>query len=278
MIECETGLLGKVYACVMGGYSLDLIMPDEPVGSNMVYENRLSAPSSDGWGMRQDQGWGLHRGNFAVIHCLGIQVKSEILDDQVGELNDLIDAWVDRFSQWAEILSDGPTGLIVAQGASIEWVDLPFAKSLRQHIFTQAKPLSETCWSTAVDCANREEEPPLARSFLLWGEKAFAMLNWRAAVVDAATACEVALRYAIDEYMAKNNIPVGVRRALLRKSRNLGALKLLAGDLGIDLPGDLEEAVNKPRNRVLHGGDETCRDEAQAALSAARILVDKYKC
>jgi HEPN domain-containing protein len=94
--------------------------------------------------------------------------------------------------------------------------------------------------------------------------------RYRAAVLDAATAAELALTRVLDEGLAPLQEPL--RRALIAQPPTLGRLCRLAGKI-VPLPQNLQDDLVKPRNGAMHRNEIPSSNEARVAVAVAKQIV-----
>jgi hypothetical protein len=96
--------------------------------------------------------------------------------------------------------------------------------------------------------------------------------QWRRAVIDAATAAEVAIISWLDSRL-KTAEP-DVKAALLDTPLTLGRLHRLYTKLGGELPGNFDKLVVAPRNHAAHRGMALTEEESAAAIETTSALLD----
>jgi hypothetical protein len=107
-----------------------------------------------------------------------------------------------------------------------------------------------------------------ARSLLNGGQN-------RRAVIDAATAAELAMTTLIDKYLATANTDEIVRTALLRRYSALEGRTALLRRLRSGLLSDqLQRDLIEPRNLATHGGHSLTDAQAQTAVDMAIDIVE----
>lgn len=94
----------------------------------------------------------------------------------------------------------------------------------------------------------------------------------RAAVLNCATAIEVALKKKVFTYLYDNNIPQPPEDYVLKQVDGFAKLIKLCKKLSINLTGlpNVQEAVINIRNRVIHGGYVPSNIESQVAYGTTR--------
>ena len=98
----------------------------------------------------------------------------------------------------------------------------------------------------------------------------------RLAVIDAATAAEVALITGLTDRLSAE-ASSQVVQALIDRTRMLGPRLDLGRDLGMALPDRIRPDLLDRRNAVVHRGTTATDTDAQAAITAAAKLVDEYE-
>jgi hypothetical protein len=97
----------------------------------------------------------------------------------------------------------------------------------------------------------------------------------RRAVIDAATAAELAMTTLIDNYLATSNTDEIVRTALVERYRALEGRATLLRRLCSGLLSDqLQRDLIQPRNRATHGGHSLTDAQAKTAVDMAIDIVE----
>jgi hypothetical protein len=105
--------------------------------------------------------------------------------------------------------------------------------------------------------------------------RAAVAANWRVAIIDAATATEVALTTGLVARLSTTLSSSDVKKKL-DSTRMLGPRIKLAKTLNMPLPARIDEDMKDPRNAVVHKGADMTRDYAKAAIEAAWAVVRQY--
>ena len=118
------------------------------------------------------------------------------------------------------------------------------------------------------------EEPGLAWTLLRDARSLSEVGQYRRAVIDAATAAEVAVSAILDTRLQGTDEQV--RKALLASNRMLGPKGKLLNKLGCPpLPSTFDEDLVKPRNDAVHKGEPPDGVQCRKAISMAVEVVDK---
>jgi hypothetical protein len=108
-----------------------------------------------------------------------------------------------------------------------------------------------------------------ARSLLNGGQT-------RRAVIDAATAAELAITRLIDNHLAAGNTDEIVKSALMKSYSALGGRAKLLRRLRPKLLSDqLDRDLVEPRNRAAHGADSLSDEQAHKAVAMATDIVEE---
>lgn len=106
--------------------------------------------------------------------------------------------------------------------------------------------------------------------------RAAATANWRAALIDAATATEVALTTGLTARISAETSS-RVAEALIDRTRMLGPRIDLAKDLDMALPARIHADLVERRNAVVHRGAGVTDSDAKAAIAVAWEIVHEYE-
>lgn len=124
------------------------------------------------------------------------------------------------------------------------------------------------------DCAALAATPPALAWRLLRDARALQNADQlRRAVIDAATAAELAATKRIDDLLANEADPK--RQEILRKAKTLGRKAKALEKVGEELPANFYIDLVDRRNDAVHEGIEVRYPEWEAALRAALALVER---
>ena len=122
--------------------------------------------------------------------------------------------------------------------------------------------------------ASRPEPPPLEWRLL---NSARVLRDNRRAVIDAATAAEVALAHAL--WTRLGEMPDDAIEATIRSANGLvGLLKLVEQIDGVAKPRwpQVRDKIAKPRDSCVHRGIKPTREEVHRAIKEAQRLLETY--
>jgi hypothetical protein len=131
-------------------------------------------------------------------------------------------------------------------------------------------------WEHALAHTHAGDQPPLAQVLLTTARRTAATGNARLAVIDAATAVEVALTAGLEDRLSGEASP-RVVQALIKGTRMLGPRLAPAKDLGMTLPDRIQADLVERRNTVIHQGTAVTGEDAQAAITVAGKVVEEYQ-
>ena len=136
-------------------------------------------------------------------------------------------------------------------------------------------PLELHDLEACVTATGNQDPPPAEWLFI---RDARLLLNAgqnRRAVIDAATAAELAMATLIDEYLATSNTDEIVRTALAKKYKSLENRSDLLKNMrsGLLSPQLRNDLIN-PRNAAAHVGELLTDEEAQKAVNMAISVVE----
>jgi len=120
-----------------------------------------------------------------------------------------------------------------------------------------------------------EEPPPVARRLLISAQRQSDLHDFRVAVIDAATASEIALTTFVSEYLVKQGLTSEDTETLLRGHQAINNRSKLATKFGFKLPSNFIENIATPRNKAVHAAHPLSEDEARAAIATAEGVVDQ---
>lgn len=126
-----------------------------------------------------------------------------------------------------------------------------------------------------IDHANRGDDPPSERILLRDSRVELREGHHRRAVLDAATAAEIALTSMLDDRLKE--LPQEVAELIRRPNRQLGPLVRTLQHLEIELPSSLQRDLAEVRNRVVHAGYQPSMAEARRTVELAGIIVEQSR-
>jgi len=209
----------------------------------------------------------------------------------VEGLNAAIRQWVSAMTEWIEVLS----GRII----SVERTSEPYPSNTEAHplrfdaptgsavgfarpptitvsVYSESSPVTLADWTAAATQVNAALPPPLAHVLLSAARAASYVGDLRRAVIDATTACEVALSGAIRSRLWTSMPPDALDQLVGRLSglmdlrdfhhRGLAQVRDVSRS-------QLDRDLAALRNCVAHAGYRPTAQEARAALDVAKRLV-----
>jgi hypothetical protein len=279
-IECHVLLPAPGPSWTSGG-DRDLKAPED-----QHEEGDPHCTDSKGW---PDAAWGyithdpgIDGTYIAAVSTIGLIPVSESVpwDNRLLDFDEAVGQWRHLLRDWLSVIAGGPTGFLdyLPVKGETRWADKGYTEEVWTYYFdNRQRPLcvSRWQWEHVLAHTHAGDQPPLARALLTTARRAAATGNPRLAVIDAATAAEVALTTGLtDRLSAETSSPVVVR-ALTDRTRMLGPRLGLARELGMALPDRINPDLVDRRNSVVHRGTTVTDTEAQAAITAAAELVDE---
>jgi hypothetical protein len=207
-------------------------------------------------------------------------------NDFVRELED----WWTRFTSWVSIRTSqdfvqlgGHPAILATKSWQVQtWTSDEDGQRSREDERgyirgnrIQTSPLELHDLQACVTATGNQEPPPAEWLFI---RDARSLLNGgdnRRAVIDAATAAELAMATLIEKYLATANTDELVKKALDARYRALEGRTQLLRDLRKGLLSNrLDEDLIKPRNRATHRGHSLTDKQAQTAVDMATGIVE----
>lgn len=115
--------------------------------------------------------------------------------------------------------------------------------------------------------------PPLAWTLLRDARALHDADQYRRAVIDAATAAELAATTLIDGLLAGTE--PATRKKLIKGHQTLGGKRTLLEKLGFKLPDTFKKDLVERRNAAVHEGTDISHSECEAAFRDALTIVEK---
>jgi hypothetical protein len=220
---------------------------------------------------------------IATVSAVGLIPVSEVIpwDGRLLDFDEAVGQWRHLLRDWLSVIAGGPTGFLdhLPVKGETQWADKGYTNEIWTYYFdNRQKPRCVTRWQWehALAHTHAGDQPPLAQVLLTTARRAAAAGNARLAVIDAATAVEVALTAGLEDHLS-GEASARVVRALIKGTRMLGPRLALAKDLGMPMPDRIQADLVERRNTVIHQGTAVTGDDAQAAITAAGKLVEQYQ-
>ncbi len=115
--------------------------------------------------------------------------------------------------------------------------------------------------------------PPVTHLFPSSTRQALHEQRARVAVLDAATAAEIALSTLLDQELHAS--PAAVSRLVRKQNRELGRLIEVLRALEVELLDNLKPDLAQIRNHAIHGAVEPTVEQARVAYGLAKELVER---
>jgi hypothetical protein len=220
-------------------------------------------------------------------HQVNRAIRSE-WDSYLLELEILnnIDTWWENVRTWLEIATNQRLAQVGHE--AIDWFN-PHTRTSIWAVDDSGDRQQSTVGGTVIrgpervlgvtveilrDClALATTKPPLAWALLRDVRALQNADQYRRAVIDAATAAEIAATSLIDGLVAGRESEE--RDKLLKQHQTLGGNATLLGKLGDGPPAGFKEELVQRRNEAVHEGIELKYDEWEAAFRQALALVQK---
>jgi hypothetical protein len=209
-----------------------------------------------------------------------------------------IDAWFESLRIWLRVLTDQDIDpdvearrvRIAAQGLEVltvdgETVSLPrFSHDITLHM-PQVQALDERHWRHALNLTSQGTSPPIEHSLVGTARVQLRLHQYRRAVIDAATAVELALTDFLNTNYA--SLPSGIQRTLRQNDQTLGwliknvpatrNLPTSVTQVFSQFPPDVETGLLDVRNDVVHRNQTLTFAEAAKTVEIAFRIVKLVK-
>lgn len=289
--------LGRSYQTALAGRQLIVMVPQ--FDGTTVTEPPLRYKRPDNWvNVDPPNPWGeLRSWNKAddgsplpVTICIKrvrilLSVNpAEATDPSLGpQLDDALSPWWDALSSWVEVV----TGQDLANlgdrrpkqpqtfhlwAGNPDGTMRPLSMLFHGTVYPQVNALTSHGLHGCLSAVARGQAPPPERLHLSDARSLHNDGQWRRAVIDAATAAEVAITSWLDNRLS--TAEADVKAALLNTPLTLGRLHRLYTQLGGTLPRDFDRLVVTPRNHAAHRGMSLTESESAAAIDAISTLLD----
>jgi hypothetical protein len=226
--------------------------------------------------------WGfIHDHESVTIQAVGLILSQPLgWGDQVIEFDREVGQWRHLLRDWLSVMAEGPTNFLEPPvRGETRWAGDAYTDQVWLNYYDNLQPpqrLSRWQWDHVLAHVRSGDHPPLARVLLTTARRAVANGNARLAVIDAATAAEVALAAGLSDRLSAD-ASSQVVKALIDRTRMLGPRLDLAKELCLAVPDHIRADLVDRRNAVIHRGTAVTDADAQAAITVAWELVNEYQ-
>lgn len=281
--------LGRAYKTGYGPLRFDVVMPEDapPFGGPPNVEGAREAMAGSGEQVVWAQEYGAYipeslQPATAVHHVALTAIEAPTYPDRSwltpdNQLSRSVDTWFDGVRTWAEIVTGqdlDPRHQVYdaeAIGAGLTFIEPPRQDAQGLRLTTRhVSPLREKEWETILDLVREGTEPPLEEVLSRDARAAQRRGANRRAVLDAATALEIALGRHVRNLSAK--LPEKQQKRIDDRTA-LGDYISIAEHSHLELAVDVEKLreVNKLRNNAAHRGEAP---DSWAAVTAVQVMMD----
>jgi hypothetical protein len=290
--------LGRSYQTVLSGRRLMVTMPS--FDGTAVVEPPLHYKRPEKWvNVDPPNPWGELRitstaDNGAIVpHTVCVKRvrimlwinPNEVLDQQLGpQLDEALSPWWEELSTWIEVVSAQDLASLGERrpkqpqtfhlwGGNPDGTMRPLLMMFYATFYpTNIQVLTSDGLFACLSAVARGQTPAPERLHLSDARSLHNDGQWRRAVIDAATAAEVAITSWLDNRL-KSADP-DVKAALLDTPLTLGRLHRLYTKLGGSLPGNFDQLVVSPRNHAAHRVLALTEEQSAAAIETTSALLD----
>jgi hypothetical protein len=273
-------------ATMIGGIECDVLLPGPHPVWAITVGKRLEPPYDEhherdpDW---PDADWGyIHDSRSVTIHAVGLVPVSQPVPwgYKLIDFDHAVGQWRHLLRDWLSVIAEGPTDFLeLPVRGETRWASEGYNNEVWSNSLDNLNwppRVSRWQWEHVLAHIHSGDQPPLARVLLATAKRAAATGNPRLAVIDAATAAEVALTTGLTDRLSAE-ASSQVVRVLIDRTKMLGPRLDLARDLGMTLPDRIRTDLVDRRNAVVHRGTTVTDTDAQAAITVAAELVDEYE-
>lgn len=298
-LECRIAapaeLLRETFPAQIAGYNVTVYPPSIPVGDGVRAISSLAPPRILGRPPAKPQGnWGVVSQSRSKLP-VGVIVEqlaftAEVADDadieQVAKtLVDAMDGWWANVRAWLEVVTGQHLTRVGHQEIRYIGNKTPIWPLLEDG--AHGKPVSwtgtsEIRWPRRVpavtaeifgDCvALADVEPRLAWILLRDARSLAEVGQHRRAIIDAATAAELAVTAMLDDSLKSETAAESAR--LKKRAQMLGQKVDLLGRRGHSFPPSFFDDLMYKRNDAVHEGQSVQSAECAAAIAASASVVE----
>ncbi len=309
--QLDASLLGLVRPATIGGVAVDIVLPDfKPDDDGYPFGPKLDGRVSADWVGHfekrdpEEERWSpfgsvtqtrrTESGNeeddtieaFLTSRLLALP-GDELTLAQARSLKRAADDWTQLLETWLEVVSrqDLQRKFIVAHRtgrSAFVWTDR--GENSRGSLlgdeqggftinFGKALAITPDDWEKVLAKASDGMEPPEAHMFIRDARQAQNAGNHRRAVLDAATAAEIALAELRDG--AVKTADPGLSAYIEKTVGQIDRLASFLRAVGKSPPENITEDIGWPRNDAIHRGHDPNAETAAKALRKAEEIVEQ---
>ncbi len=248
-IPSEGDVSGAAFDARIGDIACNVLMPRLP---EKGWKVRPPTDHED-WSHAGRLWWG---GGSYGVHGTGISIKALGLDfrsigAQVPDADRSKDKvrsagypWLERLLDWLAVLHGEPAVSISIEAPLMFLEFDPDIGPVGWH--EPAHRIASATWLSAIEKASKNLEAPFSLVLLHKAAQNYFEGDYRVAVINAATALELAVTAALERVLEKSSEPV------LGQVRMLGPRLDLANKLGVPVPTAAQSRLLRLRNLVIH--------------------------
>jgi hypothetical protein len=269
----------------IGGIECHVLLPG-PHPAHVMTGGRHLQPPYDEHHERDpnwpDTDWGyIHDPGSVTIQAVGLILVQPLgWGEKLIDFDHAVGQWRHLLRDWLSVIAEGPTDFLeLPVRGETRWAEKGYTNEVWSNYYDNLQwpqRVSGWQWEHVLAHIRTGDQPPLARVLLTTAKRAAATGNSRLAVIDAATAAEVALTSGLTDRLS-TEASSQVAQMLIERTRMLGPRLDLAKDLGMALPDRIRADLVDRRNAVIHRGAAVTDADAHAAITAAGNLVDEYE-
>ncbi|GAA2135329.1 hypothetical protein GCM10009844_00470 [Nocardioides koreensis] len=281
--------LGMTYPTGFGDLRFSVVMPEDrqPLGGPPLGLGIESRPELAGEHVVWTQEYGAHipesRQPATALHRIGItHVDGPTYDHRAWftpdhQLAEFINGWFNEVRTWAEIMTgqdldpNHPVYDANPVGAGLTFVEPPHDDALGVTIaMSSVLPLTAHEWSTILRLVRDGGEPPLEEVLSRDARAAHRRNATRRAILDAATALEIALGRLVRDQAGR--LPDRQRERISERTALGGYISIAEqSDLELAVPVDRLRWLNDLRNDAAHRGEAPTHWDAG---NAVQVMID----
>ena len=179
-----------------------------------------------GWPKSLKHNWGEILPAGAIIRAVGVIPAGAVIPpgDEHIAFDLAVARWRRLLQDWLAVAAEGPTdfpdrdyyGATTWGSPEYDDEETPYQSPQLRNRYGP-KRLSALAWCHALRHASAGDQPSLARTLMTSATQAATTANWRVAVIDAATATEVALTTGLTARLSATLAPGEVKKELMAR-------------------------------------------------------------
>lgn len=216
----------------------------------------------------------------------GSSTRQSDVEAIASEVAENLEFTLETLKEWIEVAVSGPQLSSVTELTSLPLDSLKFlwfdgtrsrpVSHARKLVISGSDPgdgLTKGEWMSILHAASRKVRPPIPSVYLRNALACLMRQDTRMAVLNSATAAEIALSEMLDAKLL--GLPASIATIVVNATQGLSRLSsTLSKRFDVELPAGINQKLGQPRNRAIHSGEDLSFQTAAEAFEIAAAIVE----